>query len=149
PAAVEAFRAASGGLAVYPDGRATALREAIAEVHGFDAGRIVCGAGSDELLSLLAHAYLRPGDEGIFTTHGFLVYRIAILAAGGVPVVAPERALTADVDALLAAVTPKTRLVYLANPNNPTGTYLPIAEVRRLHAGLPPDVVLVLDAAYA
>ena len=90
-----------------------------------------------------------PGDEGIFTEHGFLVYRIAILAAGGMPVVAPEKDLRTDVDAILAKVTPKTKIVFLANPNNPTGTYLPFDEVKRLHAGLPPHVVLVLDAAYA
>jgi histidinol-phosphate aminotransferase len=89
------------------------------------------------------------GDEGIFTTHGFLVYRIAILAAGGVPVVAEERDLKADVDAILACVTPRTKIVFLANPNNPTGTYIPFDEVKRLHAGLPPHVLLVLDAAYA
>jgi histidinol-phosphate aminotransferase len=90
-----------------------------------------------------------PGDEGIFTTHGFLVYRIAILAAGGTPVVAEERGLRADVDAILAKVTPRTRIVFLANPNNPTGTYLPFDEVKRLQAALPPQVLLVLDAAYA
>src|SRR3712207_4575115 len=111
--------------------------------------RMICGAGSDELLSLLTTAYVGPGDEGVFTEHGFLVYRIAILAAGGTPVVAKERDLTADVDAILACITERTRIVFLANPNNPTGTYLPFDEVKRLHAGLPPHVLLVLDAAYA
>ena len=112
-------------------------------------GRILCGAGSDELLSLLTSAYVGPGDEGMFSEHGFLVYRIAILAAGGTPVVAAETNYTADVDALLAAVTSRTKIVFLANPNNPTGTYLPFDEVKRLHAGLPPHVLLVIDAAYA
>lgn len=149
PEAVAAFRGAAGDLERYPDGAATALREAIADVHGLNPARIVCGNGSDELLTLLAHAYLAPGDEGLYGEHGFLVYRIAILAAGGTPVVAPERDLTVDVDALLAAVTPRTRIVYLANPANPTGTYLPFSEIRRLHAGLPGNVLLVLDAAYA
>jgi histidinol-phosphate aminotransferase len=149
PRAVEAYRANADKLHIYPDGSARILREAIAAAHGLHADRIVCGNGSDELLTLLAQTYLSPGDEAIFTQHGFLVYRIAILASGGVPVVAPETAETADVDAILAAVTPRTRLVYLANPNNPTGTYLPFDEVRRLHAGLPGNVVLVLDAAYA
>ncbi|MFC7054277.1 pyridoxal phosphate-dependent aminotransferase [Hansschlegelia quercus] len=149
PKAIEAFRAAAGSLEIYPDGSSTALREAIARAHGLDPARIVCGAGSDELLSLLAGAYLEPGDEGLFTEHGFLVYKIAILAAGGTPVVAPETSLTADVDALLARVTARTRIVYLANPNNPTGTYLPFDEVKRLHAGLPASTLLVLDAAYA
>lgn len=149
PKAIEAFRAAAGALEIYPDGSSTALRLAIARAHGLDADRIVCGAGSDELLSLLANAYVGPGDEGLFTEHGFLVYRIAILAAGGEPVVAPETNLTTDVDALLARVTERTRIVYVANPNNPTGTYLPFDEVKRLHAGLPKSTLLVLDAAYA
>ncbi|RVU21019.1 pyridoxal phosphate-dependent aminotransferase [Methylobacterium oryzihabitans] len=149
PAAIAAMRAAADGLELYPDGNATALREAIARKYGLDPARIVCGAGSDELLSLLTYAYMGPGDEGLYSQYGFLVYRIAILAAGGTPVVAPERDHRTDVDALLAAVTPRTRIVYLANPNNPTGTYLPFDEVRRLHAGLPKDVLLILDAAYA
>ena len=133
----------------YPDGGATALREAIAARYGLDPARIVCGSGSDELISLLTHAYVGPGDEGLFTEHGFLVYRIAINSAGGTPVVAPETDFTADVDAILAAVTARTKIVFLANPNNPTGTFVPFAEVKRLVAGLPPHVLLVLDAAYA
>jgi histidinol-phosphate aminotransferase len=147
PKAIAAYRSV-GELERYPDGSATVLRTAIAARYGLDASRIVCGAGSDELLSLLAYAYLGPGDEGIFTEHGFLVYRIAIIAAGAKPVVVPEKDLHADVDAILAAVTPATKMVFLANPNNPTGTYLPFEEVKRLHAGLPGHVVLVLDAAY-
>ncbi|HEV2604463.1 MAG TPA: histidinol-phosphate transaminase [Microvirga sp.] len=148
PKAAEAV-AGFNHLELYPDGSATKLREAIAAKYGLDPNRIVCGSGSDELLSLITNAYVGPGDEGIFTTHGFLVYRIAILAAGGVPVVAEERDLKADVDAILACVTPRTKIVFLANPNNPTGTYIPFDEVKRLHAGLPSHVVLVLDAAYA
>lgn len=149
PKAVAAAQAAMGSLAVYPDGSATKLREAIARKYGLDPKRIVCGNGSDELLEMLASAYIGPGDEGIFSAHGFLVYRIAILTAGGTPVVARETAYTADVDAILACVTPRTKMVFLANPNNPTGTYLPFDEVRRLHAALPAHVLLVLDAAYA
>src|ERR687890_583066 len=103
-------------LELYPDGAATKLREAIAARYGLDPNRIICGAGSDELLSLITSAYVGPGDEGIFTEHGFLIYRIAILAAGGTPVVAQERDYRTDVDAILAAVTPKTKIVYLANP---------------------------------
>jgi histidinol-phosphate aminotransferase len=148
PLALEAIRAASH-LEHYPDGSATRLREAIAAKYGLDPARILCGSGSDELLSLVTTAFVGPGDEGLYSAHGFLVYRIAILAAGGTPVVAPERSLHADVDALLARVTERTKVVYLANPNNPTGTYLPFDEVRRLQAGLPPHVLLVLDAAYA
>ncbi|SFV12862.1 histidinol-phosphate aminotransferase [Methylobacterium sp. 174MFSha1.1] len=149
PAAIAAAQDSAAHLELYPDGAATKLRQAIAQKYGLDPERIVCGAGSDELLSLLTYAYMGPGDEGLYSQYGFLVYRIAILAAGGTPVVAPERDHTTDVDALLAAVTDKTRIVYLANPNNPTGTYLPFDEVRRLHAGLPKTTLLVLDAAYA
>ncbi len=146
--AIEAVRSFDH-LELYPDGSATKLREAIAAKYGLDPKRIVCGAGSDELLSLITNAYVGPGDEGIFTEHGFLVYRIALLAAGGVPVVAPEKDYRTDVDAILARVTEKTKIVFLANPNNPTGSYIPFDEVKRLHAGLPSHVVLVLDAAYA
>jgi histidinol-phosphate aminotransferase len=149
PAARAALASVEDHLAEYPDGSAGRLRNAIAQAHGLNAENIVCGNGSDELLSLLANCYLAPGDEAIISEHGFLMYRIATLAAGGTPVVAPEKDLTADVDAILARVTGRTRLVYLANPNNPTGTYLSISEVRRLHAGLPANVILVLDAAYA
>lgn len=149
PAALAAYQSASQGLELYPDGSAIKLRQAIANLYGLDPARVVCGAGSDELLSMLTNAYIGPSDEGIFTAHGFLVYKIAILAAGGTPVVAEEVDLTANVDAILAKVTPRTKIVFLANPNNPTGTYLPFDEVRRLHAALPPHVLLVLDAAYA
>jgi histidinol-phosphate aminotransferase len=149
PRAIEAFRANAGELAIYPDGSSRRLREAIAKRFGLDAQQIVCGNGSDELISLLAHVYLRPGDEGLYSQYGFLEYPIAIRAAGGIPVAAEETRDTANVDAMLAKLTPKTKIVYLANPNNPTGTYLPFSEVKRLHAGLPGDVLLVLDAAYA
>jgi histidinol-phosphate aminotransferase len=149
PLAVEAFRSVADRLALYPDGSASRLREAIARRYGLDAALILCGNGSDDILALLAHVYLRPGDEGLYTRHGFLEYPIAIRAAGATTVVADEVDFTADVDALLRKVTPRTKVVFLANPNNPTGTYLPFAEVKRLQAGLPPDVLLVLDAAYA
>ena len=149
PRARDAYARAAAKLELYPDGGAVALREAIGGRYGLDPARIVCGSGSDEILSLLTSAYIGPGDEGLYSQYGFLVYKLAILAAGGTPVVVPERNFTADVDAMLAAVTPRTKVVYLANPNNPTGTYLPFDEVKRLHAGLPPHVLLVLDAAYA
>lgn len=136
-------------LASYPDGSALELREAIAKRHGIAADRIVCGNGSDELLALLAQTYLSPGDEAVFSEHGFLVYPIATKATGATPVDVKDTDLTADVDAFLAAVTERTKIVFLANPNNPTGTYVPFSEVRRLHAGLPAHVLLVLDAAYA
>ncbi len=149
PKAVEAFRAMADRLELYPDGAAHDLREALAARHGLNPDRIVCGNGSDELLELLAHAYLGPGDEAIYTEHGFLVYPIAIKANGATPIVAPETNLTADVDAILERVSGRTKIVFLANPNNPTGTYLPFDEVKRLHAGLPESCLLVLDAAYA
>jgi histidinol-phosphate aminotransferase len=149
PAAVAAYRTCADKLHEYPDGAATELREAIGKAFGLDPARIVCGAGSDELLNLLAHAYIGPDDEAIHTTHGFLVYKIATLGAGGKPVVVPEKNYTADVDAILAAVTPRTKLIFLANPNNPTGTYVPFDEVNRLQRSIPPHVLLVLDAAYA
>src|SRR5918911_996181 len=149
PKAIAAYHDVAGELQDYPDGAASALREAIGRVFGLDPSRLVCGAGSDDLLNLLARAYLSDGDEAIHTTHGFLVYPIATLGTGATPVVAPEKDYTADVDAILKRVTPKTRMVFLANPNNPTGTYIPFDEVKRLHKGLPPHVVLVLDAAYA
>lgn len=149
PKAIEAFRQSAGQLELYPDGSASALREAIGDVHGINPSRILCGAGSDEVLSLLAYAFLSEGDEAIYSQHGFLVYPIAINAAGATCVVAPETDYTANVDAILSCVTEKTKMVFLANPNNPTGTYLPFSEIRRLHAALPGDVILVLDAAYA
>ena len=147
--AIAAYRKAGETLEDYPDGSAGALREAIGEAFGLDPDRIVCGAGSDDLLNLLARAYLKDGDEAIHTTHGFLVYPIATMGTGATPVVAPETNYTADVDAILKRVTPRTKLVFLANPNNPTGTYVPFDEVKRLHHALPPTALLVLDAAYA
>jgi len=149
PAAIAAFRTGAETLERYPDGSAAALREAIGAAYGLNPARVVCGNGSDDILNLIAHAYIGPGDEAIYSEHGFLFYPIAIRSAGGTPVVAPETNYTADVDAILARVTEKTRVIFLANPNNPTGTYLPFREVRRLHAGLPPRVLLVIDAAYA
>ena len=149
PKAVAAYHAMGEHLEDYPDGDSTALREAIGRAFGLDPNRIVCGAGSDELLNLIADAYLHDGDEAIHTTHAFLVYPIATRGSGATPIVAAEKNYTADVDAMLAAVSGRTKVVFLANPNNPTGTYVPFDEVKRLHRGLPPHVLLVLDAAYA
>ncbi|TIQ22679.1 MULTISPECIES: histidinol-phosphate transaminase [unclassified Mesorhizobium] len=149
PNAIEAARDVAAKLDIYPDGTARRLREAIAEVHGLNPANIVCSNGSDEILGLLAQTYLAPGDEAVITEHGFMVYKIYIQSAGAVPVSVKETNERADVDAILAAVTPRTRIIFLANPNNPTGTYLPFQEVRRLHAGLSRNVLLVLDAAYA
>jgi histidinol-phosphate aminotransferase len=149
PNAIAAYRAVGEHLEDYPDGPASALREAIGAAYGLDPDRIVCGAGSDDLLNLLARAYLSDGDEAIYTTHGFLVYPIATMGTGAEAIAVQETNFTADVDAILAAVTPRTKIVFLANPNNPTGTYVPFDEVKRLHKGLPQTVLLVLDAAYA
>lgn len=133
----------------YPDPDSVALRTAIGQVHGIDPARIVMGTGSDELLNLAAQGYAGPGDEVIHVRYGFAVYDIAARRCGAVPVVAPDAAYGTDVDALLALVSGQTRVVFVANPNNPTGSFLPRGEIARLHAGLPADVVLVLDQAYA
>jgi histidinol-phosphate aminotransferase len=148
-AAQRVFARHSGDLSRYPDAGATRLRGAIASAHGLDADRIIYGTGSDELLHLAAGAYAGPGDEVIYVRYGFAVYDIAARRVGATPVIAPDHEFGTDVDAILAAVTPATRLVYLANPNNPTGTYTPRGEIARLHAALPMDVMLVLDQAYA
>ena len=149
PKAIEVYKQAAAHLEDYPEGTSRVLREAIGRAFGLDPDRIICGAGSDEILNLLAHTYLGRGDEAISTKHAFLVYPIATKANGAVSVVAPETNFTADVDAILKLVSQRTKLVWLANPNNPTGTYLPFDEVKRLRAGLPPNVLLVLDAAYS
>ncbi|MEP1207259.1 MAG: histidinol-phosphate transaminase [Rhizobiaceae bacterium] len=149
PAAKQAYIDMAGRLEDYPDGNSNQLRNAIAKSHGVNVDNVLCGNGSDELLDLLARCYLRPGLEAIYSAHAFLMYRIGILGAGATPIVAPEKDHTTDVKAILARVNDKTRIVYLANPNNPTGTYLPMSEVRRLHEGLPQSTILVLDAAYA
>jgi len=149
PKAVAAYHGCADSLHRYPDGGHGRLREAIARRHDLDAARIVCGNGSDELLTLLAKAYAGAGDEVLYTEHGFLIYPIAALAAGATPVAVPEKDLRTDVDALLERVSGKTRIVFLANPNNPTGSYISRDELGRLRRGLPGDVLLVVDAAYA
>ncbi|KAA5803387.1 histidinol-phosphate transaminase [Alkalicaulis satelles] len=149
PKAAEAFRAAADKLHVYPDGGATRLRQAIAEAEDVDADRIVCGAGSDELLQLIGRAYLAPDDVVVQSQYGFLVYRLVAMQSGARCVSAPERNYTTDVDAMIEAARDGARIVFLANPNNPTGTWISGAEVRRLREGLADDVLLVLDGAYA
>src|SRR6201996_8972784 len=147
---VEALAKASHDLHIYPEGSARILREAIAEMHGLDPARIVAsGEGSDALLTMLANAYLRPGDEVLFSEHDFIVYKIATLANSATPVEIPDPDLRFDMDAALARVTDKTRILFIANPNNPTGSYISHEEMRRLHAGLPGDALLVIDAAYS
>lgn len=149
PHAIGAFAEAASRLNIYPEGSSAVLRDAISDIYGLNPERIVCGNGSDELLHLLAHAYCRPGDEVLFSCHGFIVYPIAARAASAVPVMVPEPDLVADVDGFIARLTPRTRVVFIANPNNPTGTYLPASELRRLQAALSPETLLVIDAAYA
>ncbi len=149
PKAVEAMQTAVADMHRYPSTDHGPLRDAIAAVHGLDADQIIMGVGSDEILTLLAMAYAGPGDEVLFTEHGFSIYRISALAAGATPVAAPEVNRTTDVDALLAAITPATRLIYIANPNNPTGTMISAEEVTRLSDRLPDQCLLVLDGAYA
>ncbi len=149
PSAVLAYQAVAPEIHRYPDGGCKRLTQALALHHGLDPAGIVCGNGSDELLHLLALAYCGPGDEVLHTAHGFLVYPIAARSVGATPVAVPEPDLETSVDALLAAVSPRTRLVYVASPHNPTGGYLPAGELRRLLEGLPESVLLVVDAAYA
>ncbi len=149
PRAIAAMQSVLADSHRYPDPAATALREALGAHHGIDPARIICGTGSDEILHLIAGAFAGPGDEIVHVRHGFAVYDIATRRVGATPVVAPDADWICDVDAVLAAVTDRTRVVFLANPNNPTGTLISAAEVRRLHAGLPSDCVFALDAAYA
>lgn len=144
-----AARAAAQIPSLYPDPDSTALRSALGKVHGIDPARIICGTGSGELLAIAASAFAGPGDEIVYVRYGFSLYDIVIRRCGATPVVAPDADFGTDVDALLAAVTERTRVVFLANPNNPTGTFLDATELQRLHAGLAPDVLLVIDQAYA
>ena len=147
--AKEAFSRSVHSLHRYPSTDHAALRAAIAEMQHLDADRVICGVGSDEIIHFLCQAYAGPGDEVLFTEHGFLMYRISATAAGATPVEVPERERTTDVAALLAACNERTKLVFIANPNNPTGTMISAAEVARLADGLPPQAILVLDGAYA
>jgi histidinol-phosphate aminotransferase len=149
PKAITAYSGQASHMNRYPDGGHSQLREAIATVQKLPADQLICGAGSDELIGMLVHAYAGIGDEVLYTQHGFLMYKIYTLANGATPVTAPEKNLHTDVDALLAAVTPRTRIVFVANPNNPTGTVIPFSEIRRLRADLRADIILGLDAAYA
>ena len=149
PLATAAYIEAASTLHRYPDATAIKLREAIGEVYNLPPEQIVCGAGSDELIGLLVHGYARAGDEILISEHGFLTYKIYGQSVGASVISAPEKNLTTDVDALLAAVTPKTKIVFIANPNNPTGTYISAKEMKRLRDGLPENVILAIDGAYS
>lgn len=144
-----AARSTAIGPDRYPDPDSTELRAAIGKLHGIDPARIVCGTGSDELINLAPQAFAGPGDQVIYVRYGFAVYDIAARRCGATVVVAPDQDFGTDVDALLGCVTGSTRVVFLANPNNPTGRFLPRAELARLHKGLPENVLLVVDQAYA
>ncbi|MBM3605689.1 MAG: histidinol-phosphate transaminase [Alphaproteobacteria bacterium] len=148
PAAQEAFRAAAADLHRYPGTDHASLRAAIGQVHGLDPDRIICGVGSDEVLQFVVQAYAGPGDEVITTEHGFSMYPILARMVGATPVTVPEAERKVDVDAVLAAVTDRTRVVFIANPANPTGTMLGPDELQRLVDGLPPQVLFVHDGAY-
>jgi histidinol-phosphate aminotransferase len=149
PAAVAAYGTVAAEIHRYPDGGSNELRRAIGARWGLDPAKIVCGTGSDELIGHLCHIYGGPGTEIIMSMHGFTMYQISGTYAGSRVLKAPERNLTTDVDAILAAVSPATRIVFVANPNNPTGSLLPESEMQRLRRGLPPEVLLAIDAAYA
>lgn len=148
PKTIEAVQKAAKNLHLYPDGGCHDLRHALAKKNNITADNIVCGAGSDEIISLLCQAYVGEGDEVLYSQYGLLMYAISTKSAGGNPITAPEKNLTADIDAMLTAVTDKTKIVFLANPNNPTGSTLKKPDLKKLHAGLPDNVLLVLDAAY-
>lgn len=149
PLALAAFGSASEALRPYPDGSAAPLRHAIASQFGLDTRKIVCGNGSEELIGLLLLAYCNTESEVIHSRYGYLLFRTAARIVGAQPVAAEEPDMRVDVDSLLAAVTPRTRVVFVANPNNPTGFCLQRTEVERLRRGLRDDILLVLDAAYA
>lgn len=149
PRAIAALKEMAETVHRYPDGGAVRLRQMLGQRFGLPADNLICGNGSDELIGLITSAYAGVGDEVLYSRHGFLMYPIAAMANGATPVAAPETDFCADVDALLAAVTPRTRILFLANPNNPTGTYLSRDEVARLREGLRDDILLVIDAAYA
>ena len=145
PNAIKAYKDVSHSLHLYPDGNCTELRKAIAKTFSLDIDRIICSSGSDEIISLLCQAFAGPGDEVLHTEHGFLMYPISAKACGATPISAFEASLTANVDSLLESVTDKTRILFIANPNNPTGTYLPISELQRLRERLRDDILMVID----
>ena len=147
--AIKAYIDSAKSLSIYPDGNSTLLKEKIAELHNINVNNIICGAGSDEILNLIAAAYLMPGDEVIFSEHAFLLYKIITLANNGTPIAAKEDGLKANIDNIISCVTKKTKIVFIANPNNPTGSYLNKNELYELRDRLPESVLLVIDGAYA
>ena len=149
PKAIEAYRAAVGDIAIYPSSDHAELRAAIGDIHGVDPARVICGNGSGEIITIISQVYAGVGDEVMYTEHGFSMYPIYANAVGATPVVVKENNRVADVDAILAACTERTKIIFLANPNNPTGTMISDADVRRLAENIPAQAILVLDGAYA
>ncbi len=149
PMAVKAYTDAASNLHRYPDPAYSDLRAALGEKYNIEPDQIVCGVGSDELLRLACHAYLKPGDEAIFPAHSFSMYPIAIKSVGAKPVEVDDVNYRADVDNILNAVNDRTRIIFVANPNNPTGTYIPSSEIERLWENIPDHILLIVDAAYA
>lgn len=148
PKAIEAYKAGADSLHRYP-GTGAELRQAIADVHGLEADQIVCGAGSDEIIALLIKAYVGVDDEVLYPEHGFTMFRLSTLSAGGKPITAPETNMTTDVDALIERIGPRTKIIFVANPNNPTGTMVGRAALEKLADALPPHTLMVIDGAYA
>jgi len=148
PRAIAAIAAAAGDITRYPDGNGFALKAALAARYDVDAEQIVLGNGSNDVLELVTHAFLRPGDEAVYAQHAFAVYPLATQARGATGVEVPARSFGHDLAAMRAAITPRTRVVFVANPNNPTGTWLSPRVVEEFVASVPRDVVVVLDEAY-
>ncbi len=149
PKAIAVYKEASANLHRYPEGSCKLLRQKLGQMHSINADNIICGAGSDELIALLINAYCGVGDEVLFTEHAFLMYRIYTLAAGATPVEVAEVNLKADISNIIAGITARTKIIFIANPNNPTGSYLTLAELQALHALVPPHIILAIDGAYA
>ena len=147
--AIEVFVQSQNNLGVYPDSNHEALRYAIADVMGINERQIICGAGSDELINFLCQCYASDGDEVIHSAHGFAMYRISTLTVGATPVSVPEINRHADISKIIKACNERTKLIFLANPNNPTGTFIDIAELNKLVDSIPRHTLLVLDGAYA
>ncbi len=143
-----AYLQAAHELHRYPDGNAAGMRAAIGAAYDLDPAQIMCGAGSDELIALLCKAYTQPGDEVLYPQYGFLMYRLSALTVGAIPVAAPAHGLDADPATLFAAISPRTKIIFLANPNNPTGTWWPADKLAAFIAAVPAHIVIALDNAY-
>jgi histidinol-phosphate aminotransferase len=148
PLAQAAFESAEHSLHIYPDPRASIVRTAVAERYRLEPERLIFGCGSDEVFQLLNQTFLEPGDNMVQGQYGFAAFAIGAYACQAEVRFAPEPGYRIDVDELLKCVDARTRIMFLANPGNPTGTWIPFSEIRRLHEALAPSIVLVLDGAY-